>query len=244
MASTEAPHPTATGLAETYKDQIAGKVVLTTGVSPSGLGASFVQSIVSAKPALLILAGRNAAKVEETAQALRAGPGGADVQVRTLSLDLSSLAAVREAAATVNGWADVEHIDVLVNNAGIMAVDYSVTADGFESHFATNHLGPFLFTNLIMDKLLAAPAPRVVMVSSDGHRLGPVRFADANFSQGFYNKWLAYGQSKTANMLMGLSLARKLGKRGLLAFSLHPGVINTHLGDHLDWNVVFPELRE
>ncbi|KAL7934364.1 hypothetical protein V8C35DRAFT_302373 [Trichoderma chlorosporum] len=124
-----------------------------------------------------------------------------------------------------------------------MAVAYGTTVDGVELQFGSNHLGPFLFTNLIMDKLLASKAPRVVNVSSDGHRLNPIRFFDYNFENGkTYNRWQAYGQSKTANMLMAISLAEKLGSRGLTAFSLHPGVISTQLGDHLDFSVALPEL--
>ncbi|ORY03482.1 retinol dehydrogenase 13 [Clohesyomyces aquaticus] len=236
---------TASGLARTYASEIKGKVVLTTGVSPSGLGAVFVKAIASAQPSLLILAGRNTKKVQETADAILAENPGSPIKVHTLELDLSSLSAVRTAADTVNGWDDVPKIDVLVNNAGIMAVDYSVSLDGHESQFATNHLGPFLFTNLVMGKILASEEPRIVMVSSEGHHLCPIRFHDYDFHKGeTYSKWQAYGQSKTANILMALSLARKLSKRNLLAFSLHPGVINTHLGDHIDWNAAFPELLQ
>lgn len=160
-------------------DSIKGKVILTTGVSPGGLGAHFVDTIAAAKPYLLILAGRSTTKIQKTANDLvKSHP---DVKIRLLRLDLISLAAVREAAAEVNSWDDVPHIDVLVNNAGIMAVDYAVSPDGFESHFAANHLGHFLFTNLIMGKILAASKPRVVSVSSDGHRMSPVRFDDLDF---------------------------------------------------------------
>jgi NAD(P)-dependent dehydrogenase (short-subunit alcohol dehydrogenase family) len=166
-------------LVKLYTTYIKDKVILTTGVSPGGLGAYFVAAVAEAKPQLLILAGRNTAKGQQTADALTAQHP--DVKVRILELDLGSLAAVRKAAATVNGWTDVEHIDVVVNNAGIMAVDWAKTPEGFESHFGTNHLGHFLFTNLIIGKLLASQAPRVVNVSSNGHRLSPIRFADFNF---------------------------------------------------------------
>ncbi|KAJ5694691.1 hypothetical protein N7536_005103 [Penicillium majusculum] len=237
---------TATSLAALYAPQIKGKIVLTTGVSPSGLGAAFVQVIAKWEPSVLILAGRNASKVQATAKGLVEEGSLSPSQVRTLELDLASLDAVRAAATTINNWKDVPSIDILVNNAGIMAVDHAVSPDGYESQLATNHLGPFLFTNLIMGKILASAAPRIVMVSSDGHRLCPFRFHDYNFRDGeTYNRWQAYGQSKSANMLMALSLARKLGSRhNLLAFSLHPGVINTALGDHLDWNTAFPALLE
>lgn len=172
---------TASSLARLYAAQIKGKVVLTTGVSQSGIGSAFIKAIASSQPSLLILAGRNAAKAQETAQVLEAENPDSPVKVRTLELDLSSLAAVRAAADTVNKWPDVPHIDLLVNNAGIMAVDYALSPDGYESQFATNHLGPFLFTNLIMDKILASVRPRIVMISSDGHQLCPIRFYDYNF---------------------------------------------------------------
>ena len=171
----------ASSLADFYAPQIKGKVVLTTGVSRSGLGAVFVKVVAKSQPSVLILAGRNATKVQETAQDLVAENPGLSVKVRALELDLSSFATVRAAAEKVNEWTDVPHIDLLVNNAGIMAVDYALSPDGYESQFATNHLSPFLFTNLIMDKILASAAPRVVMVSSDGHMLCPIRFHDYNF---------------------------------------------------------------
>ncbi len=178
------PKNSASILVRTHADKIKGKVILTTGVSPGGLGAIFLQAIIKAEPRVLILAGRNTVKSNETARLLKAGNPG--VEIRVLELNLASLAAVRTAAATVNGWDDVPNIDVLVNNAGVMALDYALTADGYETHFAANHLGHFLFTNLIMDKLLASPAPRVVSVSSDGHRLSPIRFEDYNFHVGFF----------------------------------------------------------
>ncbi|KAI1085013.1 NAD(P)-binding protein [Whalleya microplaca] len=226
--------PTGSDLAVTHASAIKDKVVLTTGVTLGSLGSGFVLAIARAHPALLILAGRSAAKNQQTAEAVTAQ--FPDVKVRTLELDLISLAAVRKAGETVNAWADVPRIDVLVNNAGVMAVDFKLSPDGYESQLAINHLGNFLFTNLIMGKILKSAAPRVVNVSSNGHRLSPFRFDDWNFRNGeFYNKWLSYGQSKTANMLMALSLAKKLGsKHNLLAFSVHPGLVISNLGTHLE----------
>ncbi|KAI9164119.1 Adenylate-forming reductase [Paramyrothecium foliicola] len=243
MAPSFDARTTGDELVSHYATELKGKVVLTTGVSPTGLGAVFAESIAKGSPSLLILASRNVAKTQKAADAITAA--NPDVAVRVLQLDLSSLAAVREAAGVVNGWDDVPQIDILVNNGGIMATDFALSTDGFESQFATNHLGHFLFTNLIIEKILKSASPRIVSVSSDGHRLNPIRWADYNFRDGeTYNKWHAYGQSKTANILLAISLAEKLGSKGLLSFSLHPGVIgNTQLGTHLDWNVAFPELN-
>ncbi|KAL7806852.1 putative short-chain dehydrogenase [Trichoderma aethiopicum] len=232
---------TASELIKDLAGEIANKTILVTGVSQGTLGGIFLQYIAEANPSRLILAGRTLSKAQQTADALKAAHP--DIDVRTLQIDLSSLAAVRKAAAEVNSWEDVPHIDVLVNNAGIMAVPHQVSVDGFEMQFASNHLGPFLFTNLIMDKILASKTPRIVNVSSSGHRLNPIRFFDYNFGDGeTYNRWQAYGQSKTANMLMAISLAEKLGSRGLTAFSLHPGTIVTHLGEHIDFSVEFATL--
>ncbi|KAL4865580.1 hypothetical protein BDV12DRAFT_188063 [Aspergillus spectabilis] len=243
MAGSFNATSTADELVRHFSAEIKGRVVLTTGPSPTSIGATFVESLAKAEPALIILAGRSTAKLQKTADAI--SQISSQVPVRLLQLDLGSLAAVREAAAQVNGWDDVPRIDVLVNNAGIMATDFSLSPEGFENQFATNHLGHFLFTNLIIDKILASSAPRVVNVSSDGHRLSPIRWGDYNFQEGeTYNKWSAYGQSKTANVLMAVSLAAKLGSKGLQAYSLHPGVIfSTSLSGNLDAEDDFSALK-
>lgn len=170
---------TATQLVNDYADLIKDKVVLVTGISPGSLGAYFIQAIAKAGPSYLILAARNPEKAQQTANEVSAAQP--TVKTRTLELDLGLFKNVRQAADEVNSWDDIPVIDVLVNNAGIMAPEYKVTDDGFESQLATNHLGPFLFTNLIIEKILASKSPRVVMVSSDGHRLNPFRFDDYNF---------------------------------------------------------------
>ena len=179
MTHAYSPTITASELANRLGSQIKGKVILTTGASPSTLGSSFVHSIATASPSLLILAGRNATKLEKVASKIsEANP---QVQIRVLELELSSLAAVRDSAAKINAWIDVPHIDVLMNNAGVMAIDFKLSPEGVESQFATNRLGHFLFANLLMDKILAASEPRIVNVSSDGHRLSPMRWGDYNF---------------------------------------------------------------
>ncbi|RYP77762.1 hypothetical protein DL769_003328 [Monosporascus sp. CRB-8-3] len=214
-----------------YAPQIAGKTILVTGVSTGGLGERFVKQIAVANPSILILAGRSTSKIRVVIDEL--GAAHPEIKVKALALNLLSLADVRKAAETLNSWADIPHVDVLVNNAGIMAVPYSKTEDGFESQFQTNHLSHFLFTNLIMGKILASKGPRVVTVSSGVHRVGHIRWSDYNFNDGkHYQRWLSYGQSKTANALMGLSLAEKLGTRGLLSFPMCPGTSITNLSAH------------
>ncbi|GIJ89480.1 hypothetical protein Asppvi_008422 [Aspergillus pseudoviridinutans] len=139
------------------------------------------------------------------------------VEVRVLELDLSSFAAVREAADTILGWDGVPKIDVLVNNAGVIGVEWARSVDGFEMTFVVNHLGHFHFTNLIMSKFLASEALRVVNVSSEGHRFNQIRWGDYNFHDGdTYNKWQAYGQTKIANMST-------------------PRLCIHHLSEHMNW---------
>ncbi|KAG5769682.1 hypothetical protein H9Q69_002812 [Fusarium xylarioides] len=232
------PHSASTttnDLVNEYAGIIKGKTILTTGVTPNSLGATFILETASKSPSLLILAGRNASKLQEMSEAItKTNPS---VKTRSLVVDLGSLASVRKAAEEVNSWSDVPSIDVVVNNAGVMAIPYTKSVDGYEMQFAICHLGHFLLTNLIMDKILASDSPRVVNISSNGHSLGPVRFADLHFSDGeLYDQWSAYGQSKTANMLFSVSLAQKLGSRGLQSYSVHPGLIlSTGLGTHLDF---------
>lgn len=213
---------------------IAGKIVLTTGVTQGGLGATFVQTIAQYKPRLLILAGRSAQKVQATVDEINSNSKSSGIETRFLELDLSSQKSVRQAVETVFGWADVEYIDVLVNSAGIMAGPYKTTQEGIENQFGSNHIGHFLFTNLLLPKILVSSGPRVVSVASDGHRFGGVRFDDYNFQDGkVYEQWEAYGQSKTANILFVRALAKKFGPKGLKAYSLHPGVaFGTSLAPH------------
>ncbi|MCJ1324247.1 hypothetical protein MMC10_000909 [Thelotrema lepadinum] len=224
---------TGTEVAADLSSHIAGKIVLTTGVSPNGLGAQFLTTIAVHKPRLLILAGRSLDKAKETAEAIKAV--ASDVETRLLELDLASLASVRKAADEVLAYPE-EAIDVLVLNAGIMAPPYSTTAEGLESQFGANHIAHFLFTNLVMPKVLKAKnGGRVVSVTSVGHRLSPVRFDDLGFAEGkHYHPWRGYGQTKTANMLFAISLAEKLGQKGLQAFSVHPGGIQTNLSANSD----------
>jgi NAD(P)-dependent dehydrogenase (short-subunit alcohol dehydrogenase family) len=190
----------------------AGRTVIVTGAN-SGLDLVTAKELarVGAKT---ILAVRNTDKGTQAA----AGMTG-DVEVR--KLDLQDLSSVR---AFANG---VDHVDVLVNNAGIMAVPYQLTVDGFESQIGTNHLGHFALTNLLLPKL----TDRVVTVSSQMHLLGYVSLKDLNWKSRPYSAWLAYGQSKLANLLFTSELQRRLDAVGssLRALAAHPGYSATNL---------------
>lgn len=175
------------------------------------------------------------------------------MKIDALVLDLSSQKSVRRAASEFNSTA--AKLDILINNAGIMAVPgRTLSEEGIELQFATNHVGHFLFTNLVLEKLRVAAnqatvlgATRIINVSSNGHRFSPIRFDDWNFEgkvvsndqlpdvsrimerigsmnwTNGYEKFVAYGQSKTANVLFALHLREKLAEDGILSFSVHPG---------------------
>jgi NAD(P)-dependent dehydrogenase (short-subunit alcohol dehydrogenase family) len=193
----------------------AGRTVIVTGAN-SGLGEITARELarVGAK---VILAVRNTGKGDAAASAMTG-----EVEVRRV--DLQDLASVREFAEGVDA------VDVLINNAGIMAVPYAQTVDGFESQIGTNHLGHFALTNLLLPKL----TDRVVTVSSFMHTMGYVSIKDLNWKSRPYSAWLAYGQSKLANLLFTSELQRRLDAAGAPVKSLaaHPGYSATNLQAH------------
>ncbi|CAO3678944.1 unnamed protein product [Umbelopsis vinacea] len=221
-------HSTADEVATHFHSEIKGKTVLITGCTWGGLGAEAARVIAKNGAGLVILAGRKQEALDDTIKKIKDETPSANL--RSLILDLASLESVKKAAAEVNAYA--EPIDVLINNAAIMASPYHTTKDGFEAQIGTNHLGPFLFTNLIIPRILASnKSPRIVNVSSIGHIFSPIRFNDPFFENGkSYDKWKSYGQSKTANILFARGLSKRYASKGLTAFSLHPGGIQTNLG--------------
>lgn len=178
MAPTFDAGTTGEEVASHYRTDIAGKTILVTGVSTGGLGLETAKILGAHSPAQLILAARSSPALNSAAEEIRAT--APNVPVKLLTLDLSSISKVRAAAAELNSWADVPKIDILINNAGMQRQDYGVSEDGIENHFAVNHIGPWLFTNLIMGKVVQAKG-RVIFVSSMAHLYSGVRFDDWNF---------------------------------------------------------------
>jgi NAD(P)-dependent dehydrogenase (short-subunit alcohol dehydrogenase family) len=166
---------TATEVASALSTNISGKVILITGASPNSLAETAALAIAAHNPALIIIHGRSKVSLQETEKKLLAK--NASVKTRILICDLASFASVRKGAAEVNSYP--ESIDVIINSAGIMAVPFSKTIDGIESHFAVNHLAPFLLTNLIVGHL--AKNARILNVTSGAYAFGGVRFDDINF---------------------------------------------------------------
>jgi NAD(P)-dependent dehydrogenase (short-subunit alcohol dehydrogenase family) len=190
----------------------AGRTVIVTGAN-SGLGAVTARELARVG-AQVILAVRNTGKGEAAARDMTG-----DVEVRRL--DLQDLRSVRQFADGVDA------VDVLINNAGVMAVPHAVTTDGFESQIGTNHLGHFALTNLLLPRL----TDRVVTVSSMAHWAGYISLKDLNWTSRPYSAWLAYGQSKLANLLFTSELQRRLAAIGspLRALAAHPGYSHTNL---------------
>lgn len=211
---------------------LAGKVALVTGAS-AGLGVETVRSLAAAGATVVMLA-----RDEQKLAAARDSLAG-EVPLERLHiarLDLADLDQVREAAAGL--LRDWPQIHLLINNAGVMACPLLRTRQGFEMQLGTNHVGHYLLTVLLAPALLAAARPgaaaRVVNLSSAGHRMGDMHFDDPNYLQRPYDKWEAYGQSKTANVLFSVALDARLRDRGVRAFAVHPGAINTELGRHMN----------
>jgi len=206
----------------------SGRTAVVTGAN-SGIGFE-AAAVLARRGADTILACRNAVKGEAAAAGMTAAAPGATVSV--VRLDLASLDSVRAAAAEI--LAGHQRLDLLINNAGLMWPAYGKTADGFELQFGTNHLGHFALTGLLLEAMLPVPGSRVVTVSSSGHRVGRIDFADLQSDQR-YGRMSAYAQSKLANLMFTHELQRRLAAAGAptVALAAHPGVAFTDLTRHL-----------
>jgi NAD(P)-dependent dehydrogenase (short-subunit alcohol dehydrogenase family) len=206
---------------------LSGKRVLVTGVS-AGLGVETARALV-AHGAHVVGAARDPAKAERATSAIRAqtaNGGGFEL----VELDLASLASVRACADALN--ADGRPFDAVIANAGVMRTPFGHTAEGFETQFGTNHLGHFVLVNRIA--ALIAPRGRLVNVASSGHRYADVDLDDPNFERAPYDPMIAYGRSKTANILFATEFDRRHKTRGVRATAVHPGGIRTELGRHME----------
>jgi NAD(P)-dependent dehydrogenase (short-subunit alcohol dehydrogenase family) len=194
----------------------SGRTAIVTGAN-SGIGRAAAEALAGAG-ARVVLAVRNTAKGEAAAAQM---PGTTEVR----ELDLASLESIR---AFASGWDG--GLDLLINNAGVMAPPLTRTADGFELQFGTNHLGHFALTNLLLEHVTG----RVVTVSSGAHRIGKIDFDDLNWERKSYKRWAAYGQSKLANLLFTAELQRRLDAAGsdVIATAAHPGYAATNLQFH------------
>lgn len=195
---------------------LSGRTVVVTGAS-AGLGLQTARALQAAG-AHVVAAVRDLDKAR------------AALDCEMVLLDLADLRSAAAAAATIAERHD--RIDVLINNAGVMAPPLSRTAQGYEMQLGTNHLGHFVFTTGLVDRF--APGTRIVNLSSRGHLYGGIRWQDPNYDdESGYDKWRAYGQAKTANVLFTVEAERRWGPRGVHSFAVHPGVVVTELARHM-----------
>ncbi|GFP57034.1 retinol dehydrogenase 12 [Trichoderma asperellum] len=260
LANKFGAETTAEEVASSFRDQITGKTVLITGVSPNGLGAATAQALAKHSPANLIFTARTVSKASAVADAIRTQHTAIKAQIHVVEVDLSDLGSIRQAATNIQKLTPV--IDIMINNAGVMAIpEREVTKQGIEVHLATNFLGHFLLTTLLSTQLKAAgPKARVVNVVSGGFYIQPFRFSDYNFDGGKdlpleeqvdldnakklgmgwvkdagtgYIPFLAYSQSSTALMLLTRGLNEGYAGERITAVSAAPGVVLTELQRHL-----------
>lgn len=225
------------GFATTVDEVIAGvdltgKIAVVTGAS-SGLGLQTVAALASAG-ADVVAAVRDPVK-------FRAGDdwlelGDLTPRIHPVPLDLADLASVRAAGQTIAER--YPHVDILINNAGVMFTPHNTTADGFELQFGVNHLGHFQLTTLLLAQLRAAAAAsgdaRVVTLTSEAHRNWGIDLDDISFDRRGYDTFLAYGQAKSANILMTVEMHRRFGADGITALAVHPGTCATNLGRYME----------
>jgi len=211
---------------------LTGRHFMITGAS-SGLGEESSRALSQAGATITMLA-RNPEKLEMAKERIQTSVPTADLRIGVV--DLADLASIR--AYAENFLAEGAAIDVLINNAGIMACPLMKTQDGFEMQFGTNHIGHFLLTNLLMPAIKSGQNPRIINLSSAGHTHSDVNLEDPNFDTTEYSAWESYGRSKSANIHFTRELVRRYGEE-IQSFAVHPGVILTELGRHLT-----PELME
>ncbi|OJJ52738.1 hypothetical protein ASPSYDRAFT_163991 [Aspergillus sydowii CBS 593.65] len=217
---------------EKWSQFVKGKTVAVTGASEGGLGANTAVALAHGKPHNLILLARSEGKVCSVINSIKQiSPTTAASFVH---IELDDFDTVRQATSAI--LAQAEKIDILINNAGVMAIPWEKNKDGIEKTFAINHLGHFLLTKLLLSLMIeAGPGSRIVNLTSAGYKMGPFRVDDWNFSGGkTYHPLTAYAQSKTANILFTAALAERSAKYGIAAFAAHPGYIpGTSLTSHI-----------
>ena len=221
------------GATSTTEDVLSGvdlhdKRILVTGVS-AGIGVETARAL-AAHGAQVVGAARDLAKAEKATAAVGKDAAAHGGSFELVELDLASLKSVRACADKLVDKGD--RFDVVIANAGVMATPFGHTSDGFETQFGTNHLGHFVFVNRIAS--LMGAGSRLVNLSSSGHRFSNVDLDDPNFEHTPYEPFVAYGRSKTANILFTVGFDRRHRERGVRAAAVHPGGILTELARHMD----------
>ena len=213
---------TSTGQKVLADINLAGKVAIVTG-GYSGIGLETTKALAE-KGVKVIVPVRSQQKAVDNL-------AGINGEVQTALMDLGDLSSIHTFAAQMNS--ELNQLDLLINNAGIMACPETRVGPGWEAQFGVNHMGHFALTQALMPLIQKTNGVRVVALSSTAHKMSPIRWEDINYEAGEYHKWQAYGQSKTANALFANALSRRLKDSGGMAFAVHPGGIFTPLQRHL-----------
>lgn len=215
-------HRKSTGQEVLAKVNLEGKTAIITG-GYSGIGLETTRAL-AAKGVKVIVPVRSPQKAAENLAKVSG-------EVHTAQMDLSDLKSVAAFADKMNS--ELDQLDFLINNAGIMACPETRVGPGWEAQFGVNQMGHFALTNALMPLLKKTPGTRVISLSSTAHKMSDIHWDDTNYNTRTYDKWQAYGQSKTANALFANALSRRLKETGGLAFAVHPGGIFTPLQRHL-----------
>ena len=221
------------------KKRLDGKTAIVTGAN-TGIGKETAIDLAK-RGARVIVACRDVKKGSDAVRDIKEASKSEEVILK--KLDLASLASVRQFSEEI--LQEESHIDLLINNAGVMLCPYSLTEDGFEMQFGTNHLGHFLLTNLLLDRIKESAPSRVVTVSSGAHFYGSLDFDDMMWAHN-YKSVGAYTRSKLANVMFSRELAKRLEGTGVSTYSLNPGIINTELTRHTvaGWKIIFAVRKE
>ena len=217
---------------------LQGKRILVTGVS-AGLGVETARSLV-AHGAQVVGAARDLSKAEAATAEVRKDAAAHGGSFQLVELDLANLKSVRACADELVNKG--ERFDVVIANAGVMATPFGRTVDGFETQFGTNHLGHFVFVNRIA--VLMGPGSRLINLSSSGHRFSNVDLDDPNFEKTAYEPFVAYGRSKTANILFAVAFDQRHRESGIRAAAVHPGGIQTELARHMDQSQIEATIKQ
>ena len=217
------------------KRRLEGKTAIVTGAN-TGIGKETAIDLAK-RGARVIVACRDPKRGADAVRDIKGASKSDEVIMKRL--DLASLASVRQFSEEI--LQEESRIDILINNAGVMLTPYCLTEDGFEMQFGTNHLGHFLLTNLLLDRIKESAPSRIVNLSSAAHIGGNLDFDNMMWANGGYTPWDSYHRSKLANVMFSRELAKRLEGTGVSTYSLHPGVINTELTRHMvtGWKIIF-----
>ncbi|PNP76665.1 hypothetical protein FNYG_10084 [Fusarium nygamai] len=222
-----------------FPERVKNKTFLITGPSLNGIGSVTAYALATESPRTLILLARSKARYQAVIDKIH--EINASITVNFIETDLASMASVRNAAEVILADRDITTIDALFNNAGIITNDLVRTSDGFESQFAINHLSHFVLTNMLMPRLLTSSSPRVVNISSLGHKYYEPTFQDPHFNDidpESYNPAEAYAQSKGAQVLFSVALNQRYAQKGLRSFAVHPGNMDSGMFNHMKLEVL------